>query len=195
MSTDWDDAGLLARWNAGDETAATAIFDRYVLRLTALARSRLSERLSRRIDADDVVQSAFRSFFVNSAGFEQAESGSLWRLLATMTLNKVRSQARFHFADKRSVSQDAETTPEGGTSPIAELIAREPTPKEAFAVFEELESTMRALPSQQREIFERCLSGLTTEEIAVACRCSDRTVRRTLQSIRETLERQLDVSA
>ena len=59
MSSGDESIQLLARWKAGDEAAATEIFDRYVQRLAGLARSRLSEKLRRRVDAEDVVQEAF----------------------------------------------------------------------------------------------------------------------------------------
>ena len=54
---------LLERIREGDEQAATELFDRYVDRLIELARSRLSPKLARRLDPEDVVQSACRSFF------------------------------------------------------------------------------------------------------------------------------------
>ena len=40
------------------------LFNRYAGRLTALARLRLSHAVAARVDAEDVVQSAYRSFFV-----------------------------------------------------------------------------------------------------------------------------------
>ena len=46
---------LLARWRAGDADAAAEIFRRYADRLIALARGRLSAKLARRIDPEDVV--------------------------------------------------------------------------------------------------------------------------------------------
>ena len=54
---------LLDRVRQGDEQAATELFDRYVERLIRLAQSRLSAKLRRRVDAEDVVQSVYRSFF------------------------------------------------------------------------------------------------------------------------------------
>jgi len=41
---------LLAACQAGDELAAAAVFDRYVARLTWLARSRLASKLRDRVD-------------------------------------------------------------------------------------------------------------------------------------------------
>src|SRR5262249_6244504 len=46
-------ASLLAQWRAGNPQAAEQLFQRYADRLIALARSRLSAKLSQRIDAED----------------------------------------------------------------------------------------------------------------------------------------------
>jgi DNA-directed RNA polymerase specialized sigma24 family protein len=93
-------AELLDRYERGDSAAADQLFARYADRLLALARSRLSAKLARRIDADDVVQSTYRSFFARARDgqFTADEPGDLWRLLATIALHKVRRQARRHRA-------------------------------------------------------------------------------------------------
>ena len=57
-------AELMARWRDGNQEAAEALFRRYVERLLALARGRMTSWLARRVDAEDVVQSAYRTFFV-----------------------------------------------------------------------------------------------------------------------------------
>ncbi len=53
---------LLARWRAGDARAEDELFSRYTSQLIALARRRLSAQFARRVDAEDVVQSAYRCF-------------------------------------------------------------------------------------------------------------------------------------
>ena len=75
---------LLERFRDGDEFAAEALFSRYFDRLTALARSRLSVRLASRTDAEDIVMSVYRSFFMGArAGrFDISGgeiSGGYWR--------------------------------------------------------------------------------------------------------------------
>ena len=54
---------LLAQWREGDQQAAGHLFHRYAEQLTALARGRLSARMGRRFDPEDVVQSVYCSFF------------------------------------------------------------------------------------------------------------------------------------
>ncbi len=76
-----DSKELLDRYRHGDDVAADALYQRYADRLLTLARSRLSRQLARRIDAEDVVQSAYRSFFIHArhGEFTADCEGDLWR--------------------------------------------------------------------------------------------------------------------
>ncbi|MBI3468610.1 MAG: hypothetical protein HY000_36880, partial [Planctomycetes bacterium] len=100
-----DSGELLRRYAHGDERAAEEIFQRYVSRLVRLARSRLSTKLAARLDAEDVVMSAYRSFFVRArrGQFTWERSGDLWRLLVEITLHKLYRQVDRHRAARRSV--------------------------------------------------------------------------------------------
>ena len=55
-------AEVMVRLRTGDETAAGEVFRRYARRLIGRARLRL-EGLSHKVDAEDVVQSVYKSFF------------------------------------------------------------------------------------------------------------------------------------
>ena len=57
------DASLLHRYQAGDDDAATGLYLRYAQRLRALARQYCTPHYAGRFDADDVLQSVFRTFF------------------------------------------------------------------------------------------------------------------------------------
>ena len=76
-------ADLLTRIEQGDEPATFELMDRYAERLIALAHKRMSKKLARRIDPEDIVQSACRSFFRNAqlGRYEVRDSDDLWRLL------------------------------------------------------------------------------------------------------------------
>ena len=105
---------LLVRWREGDQQAAKELVERFTGRLLALVRSQVSEKLARRFDPEDVLQSAYRSFFAAAGhdGFVLQRSGDLWPLLAAITLHKLHDQVKRHSADKRSVA--AESTFGGG---------------------------------------------------------------------------------
>ena len=187
--TDIPSAELLARYRRHDEAAAEELFHRYAGRLTALARSRLSQALAARVDPEDVVQSTYRSFFLLAREGEVLlrESGDLWRLLVRITLRKVYRSARRHQADCRSVEREQSQFDE--TEAVA--LSREPTPAEAAALVDELRGVLAPLGAVQRCIVEMRLQGHEVDAIAEAVRRSTRTVRRTLAALGEELERRL----
>jgi RNA polymerase sigma factor (sigma-70 family) len=175
---------LLARWQAGDERAADELFRRYADRLIGLARSRLSARLAGRVDAEDVVQSAYRSFFADAraGGYHIERGGDLWRLLVSITLHKLQDQVDRHTAEKRSVDAERRFGTEDSMAGIRPaLLSRDPSPLE-------LEQAMRPLQPNERRVLELRLQGYNHEEIAGALDCSERTVIRTLNRVKEHLK-------
>jgi RNA polymerase sigma factor (sigma-70 family) len=181
---------LFERLRDGDSRAAADVFDRYCRRLIALVRVRMSPRLGQRVDPEDVVQSALRSFFVRAGNdeFVFQQSGDLWRLLAAITLSKLRRQVEVHTAEKRAVAKEQ---PGGELKLMAVTADREPQPGDEAALLEELEQVLEKSSPLEREALERRLAGETIEEIAASMGRSQRTVRRLLQTCREALERRL----
>lgn len=175
---------------SGDEDAAREIFDRYLQRLVALARARLSDRLQQKVDADDVVQSAFRSFFVRARDGQYVieRSGELWSLLAAITRHKLLKKAEHFRQQKRRLDADQPITDEG-LSPAD--FAAEPTDAEAAALTDEVEFLMSELEPLQRQMLELRLQGHAIPEIAETVDRSERTVRRFLGTFRDQLEERL----
>ena len=108
MTEPTEAAGLLAEVKAGDQQAATDLFQRFANRLVGLARSRLDLDLRRKVDPEDVVQSVFGSFFRrNGAGEIDVQSWeSLWSLLAVITVHKCGHKIRYYRAGKRAAGQE-----------------------------------------------------------------------------------------
>jgi RNA polymerase sigma factor (sigma-70 family) len=182
---------ILARYCGGDDQAAEELFSRYVARLTLLARSRLSPRLAARTDADDVVMSAYRSFFIaaREGRFLLARSGDLWRLLVSITMHKLYRQIRTHSAETRSVTAEQSlASTEEGQLPVS----RDPSPEEAIALADELEALMSTLDDFGRRVLELRLQEEQLATIAAETGRSERTVRRTLCTIRERLAERID---
>ncbi|WP_020468916.1 protein kinase domain-containing protein [Zavarzinella formosa] len=180
-------AELLERFRQGDAQAADALFHRYVERLTFMVRRQISLSLRRRIDPEDAVHSAYRSFFIKAGRgeFVLEHSGDLWKLLVTMTLNKLRRQIAHHSAGKRAVHRDR---------PLESAAAGYvdgPSPLEALATADELESFMAKLAPEQRTILEMRLQDRTWAEIAEATGRPDRTVRRVIEEIRQVWGREI----
>jgi RNA polymerase sigma factor (sigma-70 family) len=179
---------LVNRYLAGQSDAATAIFERYLERLLALARSRISPRLKRRVDPEDVVQSAFRSFFVHAKNqeYQLARSGDLWRLLASTTLNKLYGQIEKQTAAKRNILREADDE-----TLLAQLAVREPTIAEVVAVGEQLRLILDGLSPDERLVITATLQGQSIDEIGKSIGKSARTVRRLLAQARQQFEERL----
>ncbi len=187
--TDPSSAELLDRYRNQNPSAAEELFHRYADRLVAFARSRLSHALSARVDPEDVVQSAYRSFFLlaRDGDLVLREPGDLWRLLVRITLRKVFRTVRRHRAECRSIDQEQAWSAEIE----AGIGSREPTPAETVALVDELRGLLAPLNPLQRRVIQLRLQGEEVEAIAQAVDRSPRTVRRTLAALGAEMERRL----
>jgi RNA polymerase sigma factor (sigma-70 family) len=181
---------LMARWRHGDEQAAAAMFERYADRLIGLARSRISRQVSRRVDPEDVVLSAYRSFFAGArAGrFELERGGDLWRLLVTMTLHKLYGQIKQNTRSRRDVRCEITADPKAWTMLETLLPTREPSPLDALTLTDQIEQLMGRLQPLQRRMLEMRLRGFSLVEIAEHTDRTERTVRRVLDQVKEWLQ-------
>ena len=179
---------LVAQWRAGDEQAAAQLFHRYALRLITLAHGRLSAKLAARVDPEDVVQSAYRSFFVGARNgrYTLEGSGDLWRLLVAITLHKVRRQVEVHTADKRSINRE-QRLEDGLLGIPASLLAREPSAAEAVTLAETLENVLGRLTPTERCVIELRLQGYSLAEIVAETQRSRATVQPVLDRVKQQL--------
>jgi RNA polymerase sigma factor (sigma-70 family) len=187
----FESAQLLARCTAGDSLAEEQLFERYVVRLTLLARSRLSQRLASRVDPEDIVLSAYRSFFLaaRQQRFELRHSGDLWRLLVKITLAKVVDQVEFHQAQRRTVNREQriDESQDSDDQIWLAVLARDPSPAEVAQAIEELERLRASMPPLGAQVVQLRLQGYRQDEIAEQLNCAERTVRRWLERAGEFL--------
>jgi RNA polymerase sigma-70 factor (ECF subfamily) len=182
---------LMQRLRGGDQEAATAIFRQFAHRLIALARGHLAPQFRTKVDPEDVVQSVFRSFFVRQREGQYAFTGwnDLWSLLALITLRKCGHRVEHYRASCRDVNREAAPPPSPQDSAASwEFIAREPTPSEAVMLLEVMEGIIKGLSARHRRIVELSLQGENTERISASIGCSERTVERVLERLRQHLE-------
>lgn len=167
---------LMARLCSGDDEAATLVFQRFVRQLIALAERKLSASMRGRVDVEGVVQSAYRSFFRRQGRGEFTLEGwdELWGLLAVITLRKCAKQCEKLRAARRSVAREVHWKDGSGLCQFD----RAPAPFEAAMLAELIESLLRALEEDDRQVVEHLLAGYTAVEIAQKLDCSERTVRR-----------------
>ncbi len=186
---------LLERWRKeGDEQAAGDLYARYVGRLIGLARSQMSGKLTRRVDAEDVVQSACKSFFVRvrDGRLELKPGKDLWQLLAAITMHKLYAQLEHHTAGKRSLRREEEQRTDGSISIVPiEAVAHDPTPGEALALAEEMERALASLAPHHRQMVTLRLEGHTLPEIATLSGRTERMVRVVLTDFGKHLQERL----
>jgi RNA polymerase sigma-70 factor (ECF subfamily) len=178
------DRSLLRRYRAGCQDAATQLYLRYARRLAALARVECGPDLNRRIDAEDIVQSVFGSFFrgVSQGDYDVPAGEELWRLFCVIALNKIRAQGTYHRAAKRDVRR---TTGGEGLHRAQVSPAHDET---AFAFLEvTIQEALGRLPPLHRTMLELRTEGYEVLEIARETGRAKRTVERILQEGRETL--------
>jgi RNA polymerase sigma-70 factor, ECF subfamily len=195
VAQDEDFAALMQRLRLGDPRAAEAVFDRYARRLIGLAQSRLEGRLRPKIDAEDVMQSALKSFFLRNADgqYDLHDWDSLWSLLTVITLRKCGRQVRRFLAEGRDVRREVAPPDPEGSNCGWEALADEPTPSEAAVLAETVEQLMRGLPdATERQMLEMSLQGCGPREIGDVLGRSERTVHRVLSLVRKRLQRLRD---
>jgi RNA polymerase sigma-70 factor (ECF subfamily) len=167
---------LMDRLRAGDQDAATQVYGRFVRQLIAMVGRQFHGAMRERVDVEDVVQSAYRSFFRRQAQGEFALAGwdDLWALLSAITLRKCAKRRDKMRAARRDASREV-YWPEGW-EPCD--LDREPSPVEAATLADLVEHLFRSLEPDDRQIVEQILMGYTADEIAERLDCSERTVRR-----------------
>lgn len=173
---------------AGEPGSEAELVRRYTHRLVGLARRHLPERVRRRVDPEDVVQSVYRTFFrrLNDGQFAFEESHDVWRLLAAMTYRKAHNASKFHQRDRRDVRRDQPLAEE------ADRPADEPGPADVEALFACLEQLLVGLPEHYRTIVVRRLEGDSIEQIAGQVQRSRRTVLRVLAHLHDLAAKQLE---
>ncbi len=181
---DLSDADLLKRVHAGEREAAGEIYSRYAERLMQLTAKQSSSKLAGRVEADDIVQSVFRTFFRRASGgyYRLPDGDELWKLFLVISLNKIRKKSIFLHADKRDISKTEQLSDQ---------------PMEAAKTSEDIlrltiDELIDELPAEQRGAIRDRIGGFEIAEISERNEISKRTTERILQNFRTRLQRELE---
>ena len=168
----------------GKQSAVEQFWARYGESLQRVAERQIASWLRRRVDPEDVVQSACRTFFrrASEGNFTFETKDDVWKLLLTITLNKVRMQARFHSRNRRSVSKEQALPDEPNLQP-----AEWDHAIEQVELKDMLQVAFSDKDDERQNVLEMWLEGRTQKEIAETIGCSERTVRRIQDRIRKDL--------
>jgi RNA polymerase sigma factor (sigma-70 family) len=187
---------LLEDLRKGDNRAANEIVHRFGDRLVWVARSRLDRVLARRLDPEDVVQSACRTVLMRlgDGRLKVSDWNSLWRLLVCITVKKCAAHAAFHLAAKRDPRREVDlcADSDSGSEINFQLAADEPTPLEATIFVEAIEQLLDSFRDEKHwEIVSLRLQHYSPPEIALEVGVSERTVHRVLDRVKALLQRRL----
>jgi RNA polymerase sigma factor (sigma-70 family) len=173
-----------ARLNEGTESAAEELDLRYRQLLCELAGRELGRRFAAREDPEDVVQSAMASFYrgVKEKRFQIDHSGALWRLLETITRNKVRKHVEHHRTIKRDMTKEVHS--DGIAVP-----SKEPTAEEAVCAADLIEQIIKGLTPADAEMFRLRLEGHTIPEIAKHFGVTEAAIRCKLEWVRYLIDK------
>lgn len=177
------DTELLHQVQIGSDGAATELYRRYATRLLRLAEMHTGTGLARRIEAEDLVQSVFRTFFRRAADghYTLPHGDELWKLFLVISLNKIRKKSEFHRAAKRDVNR----TQTIGNSQLS-------SDDEASQILElTVEELIAELPPSHRGVIRDRIQGFEVADMADRNQISRRTVERILKNFRERMRQEL----
>ena len=182
------------------DEAARIIWERFSPRLSNLVRRHLDNRIFRREDEQDVLQSMFASFCHSQSTGKTAPASreELWKLLVRITMCKVVNTAHRHMADRRDIRRERGDGPRDSSDPhfpkwmLDHVDRSQPSPEEQVAVVEEVQHLLSLLPDPLRQIVVWKLEGFTNAEIACMIGRTVRSVEMKLQLIRKHLEGEVD---
>ena len=177
-----------------DERAAELVHDFCRPRLTAFARSRIFPKLLQRVDADDVVQETFQSFFrgVYANRFQIDTTSELWNTLLAICMNKIRTESQHHSRKKRSFDREEQHEQFGsGKDETAKSMVARNAPYGTQNVLAQLRSILGDMDSRDQEVMLDSIRGMSNTDLAEKYECSERSVRRVFQRIRGRLQEEL----
>lgn len=181
----------------GDSKALPDLWKRYYTSLLREARRRLGTRSRARMidDEEDVVSHVFNAFYtaLKSGRYPDVTNrDSLWRLLLTIAINKVRDVQRRPRRQRRGAGRELGESALAGRTDfdsdqgIATVIGRDPTPDFALSVAESLQERFEQLGDPRlRTIATMKMQGFENREIADQLVCSTRSIERKLALIRK----------
>jgi RNA polymerase sigma-70 factor (ECF subfamily) len=177
---------FLASLCNGDGHGAAA-FHKYAANLVRLARRQLDRRVLRKESPEDVVQSAFKSFFRlrDEGQLDLTGKHSLWGLLVVIVRRKCVNRNRDYRRGKRDVRREREDVSGQDTKLSWISLANTPLPEEAVMLAEVIEQLTQGLDDRGRQVVLLTMEGFTQREVAEQLGWSERSVRRIVHQVKK----------
>ena len=183
MSEPQSDKSLLRGVNAGTASGAEKLDREYRQKLHALADRGMDDRLRRREDPEDIVQSVLRTVFRRAVQgqlyFEH--NSELWRLLETVTRHKIIKHAQYQNAQKRTPKAEEHRDADA-------LLDREPTAEEQAIAKDLIDHLLEGLDQSYEKIALLLAEGYSEQAIAQQLGCTRRAVTTKIGRLRRRLQ-------
>src|SRR3954454_23800844 len=147
-------AEFLIKLHSGEDAAAQEVFRRFTHQLVGLAQRHIDVGLRHKVDPEDIVQSAYKSFFFRygAGNLDVVNWNSLWGLLTLIAVRKCAERAAYHRAECRDAARERSPPRGGEAAPWLDPFNREPTPLEAAMLSETVEQLLAGLDEEERPI-------------------------------------------
>lgn len=181
---------------SGDSAAATRIWQHYFDRLVRSVRARMCGQNRAVSDEEDIVLSVFDSFYTaaeNGRFPNLSDRDDLWKLLLRMAARKVVDKRRHDLRQRRGGKIRLHSLDQTGDDEnVIEAIGDEPSPEMVLMMQDSVEQLFSHLGvGQLRDLAVAKLEGYTNAELAQRIGCSERTIERRLNLIREKCQQEL----
>ena len=183
------DGSLIRSVRDGSEVAAEDLYERYGEKINKLADQGLAQQLAGRIDPADITQSVFRTFFrrVADGQYDAPRGDSIWNLLATIALNKIRAVGVHHRAIKRDVRRTSHVQ---DITTLRHLLAGD---EDSLRILQlTIEEILEQLTEPQRRIIQLRLEDHDIVSISQQTSLSKRSVERVLYGFRVRLRKAIE---
>jgi RNA polymerase sigma factor (sigma-70 family) len=191
--------GSITHWirevRRGDSAAAEALWQRYFPKLVQLARQKLQGSPPQMDDEEDVALSAMNRFYQASQEGRYpnlADRDGLWRLLLQITAHRAIDVRRRENRQRRGGGQiGLNATSNRTDSAVDQFLTSQlpddtPSPEFAAMMAEEFQRLLEDLHDvEMQAIAVAKMEGASNAETAVQLNCSQRTVERRLNLIRD----------
>jgi RNA polymerase sigma factor (sigma-70 family) len=187
MSEPHSDKSLLRGVNAGTASGAEKVNREFRQKLHALADRGMDNRLRRREDPEDIVQSVLGTVFRRAAQgqlhFEHRSE--LWRLLETVTRHTLIKHAEHHKAKKRT--PNVEESKDAGA-----LYGDEPTADQIAVTKDLIDKMLEGLDQSYSKIALLLEEGHSERAIAEHLKCTRSAVTTKIGRLRKRLQALLE---
>ena len=196
---DMSPEGSITNWireiRRGHSVAAEALWHRYFPRLVQIARAKLQGAPRRMADEEDVALSAMNCFYraVQEGRYpDLADRNDLWRLLLQITSHRAINLRRSENRQRRGGGRVRSQATDKPSDSASYLSLMEPAsdntliPEFAAIMADECRGLLEQLhDAQLRAIAVAKMEGYKNAEIAAQLNCSERTIERRLNLIRD----------